>query len=127
MHTLRAPFTGFAALGAAALVAAVPAATPAAAVDTGFATFAPGEKTSSASIDYEIWNEATQNLVISMGPSLRQTPGRPPAGFGTLRQYGHTSRYRLEGSRVSFSFLDETIRSNIANYRQDLQAIADKV
>jgi hypothetical protein len=62
-----------------------------------------------------------------MGPSLRQTAGSPPPGFGTRRQYGHTSRYRLEGSRVTFSFLDQEIIGNLAQYRQDLQAIGSKV
>jgi len=62
-----------------------------------------------------------------MGPSLRQTAGRPPAGFGTRRQYGHTSRYRLEGSRVTFSFLNKEIIANLADYRQNLQAIGSQV
>ncbi|MEO0590565.1 MAG: DUF547 domain-containing protein [Pseudomonadota bacterium] len=127
MRTLRAPLTGFGAVAATALAAALASTSPAAAVDTGFATFAPAEKSSSASIDYDVWNEAVQNIVISMGPSLRQTAGRPPAGYGSRRQYGHTSRYRLEGSRVTFSFLDATIIGNLAQYRQDLQATADKV
>jgi hypothetical protein len=116
------------ALGAGLLVA-----TPAAAqnasrnTDPAFATFAPRAKASADTIDYEVWNEAMKNIVISMGPSLRQTAGSPPPGFGTRRQYGHTSRYRLEGSRVTFSFLDQEIIGNLAQYRQDLQAIGSKV
>ncbi|MEO0870948.1 MAG: DUF547 domain-containing protein [Pseudomonadota bacterium] len=124
---MRAPLTGFGSVSATALAAALAITAPAAAVDTSFATFVPGEQASSASIDYDVWNEAMQNLVISMGPSLRQSAGLPPAGYGSRRQYGHTSRYRLEGSRVTFSFLDETIIGNLAQYRQDLQATADKV
>ncbi|MDJ0979736.1 MAG: DUF547 domain-containing protein [Erythrobacter sp.] len=94
---------------------------------TPFATFAPGAATNTNSIDYDVWDEAVKKIVISMGPSLRQTAGRPPDGYGTRRVYGHTSRYRLEGSRVTFSFLDATIIGNLAQYRQDLQMVGDKV
>ncbi|MEM9310989.1 MAG: DUF547 domain-containing protein [Pseudomonadota bacterium] len=124
MPSLRAPIASLTAISAAVLAATVPAAAQGA---EPFATFAPTAKSSSASIDYDVWNEAVQNIVISMGPSLRQTAGRPPDGFGTRRVYGHTSRYRLEGSRVTFSFLDKTIIGNLAEYRQELQATADKV
>ncbi|MEM1194468.1 MAG: DUF547 domain-containing protein [Pseudomonadota bacterium] len=124
MPSLRVPYVSLAAISAAILSATVPASAQGA---EPFATFAPTQKSSSASIDYDVWNEAVQNIVISMGPSLRQTAGRPPEGFGTRRVYGHTSRYRLEGTRVTFSFLDKTIIGNLAQYRQDLQATPDKV
>ncbi|MEM6857930.1 MAG: DUF547 domain-containing protein [Pseudomonadota bacterium] len=124
---IRAPLTGFGGLAATAVAGALATASPAAAVDTNFATFVPGEQASAASIDYDVWNEAMQNIVISMGPSLRQSAGLPPTGYGSRRQYGHTSRYRLEGSRVTFSFLDATIIGNLAQFRQELQATADRV
>lgn len=125
MPIVRAPLSRSTALVAALLASTIPASVNAAA--TGFETFTPAAQTNTSSIDYDVWNEAVQNIVISMGPSLRETPGRPPSGFGTRLVYGHTSRYRLEGSRVSFSFLDETIRSNLANFRQELQATAERV
>ena len=78
-------------------------------------------------IDYSIWDEALDNLVISMGPSLRQTAGTPRQSFGTRRQYGHTSRYRLEGTRIMFSFLDTDIIESFGIYRRDLEETADKV
>ena len=117
------------AIAATALSFAAPAAaeTAQARPDARYATFTPASATNPNSIDYDVWNEAVQNIVVSMGPSLRQTAGRPPASYGTRRQYGHTSRYRLEGTRVAFSFLDDTIRTNIADYRQNLQAIPGKV
>lgn len=124
MSSLRAPYASLAAISAAVLAATVPASAQGA---EPFATFAPTKKSSSASIDYDVWNEAVQNIVISMGPSLRQAAGRPQEGFGTRRVYGHTSRYRLEGTRVTFSFLDKTIIGNLAQYRQELQATPDKV
>ncbi len=114
-------------IAGAALSSATPAiaSTPAAAAS--FSTFTPTASTNSNTIDYDVWDEAVKNIVVSMGPSLRQTAGRAPESYGTRRQYGHTSRYRLEGTRVTFSFLDKEILGNLAQYRQDLQSIADKV
>ncbi|MEO0418583.1 MAG: DUF547 domain-containing protein [Pseudomonadota bacterium] len=129
MRLLPATSTSLAAIAAAAVGLAAPASaeTAQARPDVNYSTFTPTSNTNPNTIDYDVWNEAVQNIVVSMGPSLRETAGRPPASYGTRRQYGHTSRYRLEGTRVAFSFLDDTIRTNIADYRQNLQAIPGKV
>ena len=95
--------------------------------DPRFETFTPTNAPIDHTIDYSIWDEAMKNLVISMGPSLRETAGAPPSSFGTRRQYGHVSRYRLEGSRIMFSFLDADIISSFTEYRQDLERTADLV
>ncbi|EAQ27896.1 hypothetical protein NAP1_09887 [Erythrobacter sp. NAP1] len=116
-------------LAASALAfTAVPATAQAQpAADPQFETFAPQGAPIDHTIDYSIWDEAMKNLVISMGPSLRETAGSPPQSFGTRRQYGHTSRYRLEGSRIMFSFLDADIRASFTEYRRDLESVADQV
>lgn len=109
---------------------AVPAAaqdTVSAASDAQFSTFVPSNSPNNDGIDYSIWDEAMKNLVVSMGPSLRQGAPRPAAGFGSRRQYGHVSRYRLEGTRLMFSFLDSNVISSFTEYRKDLEATADKV
>ncbi|BDI61821.1 DUF547 domain-containing protein [Qipengyuania nanhaisediminis] len=95
--------------------------------DDRFATFAPAGEPIDHRIDYGIWDEAMRNLVISMGPSLRQSAGRPDPGFGTRRQYGHVSRYRLEGTRIMFSFLDADIIASFSEYRRDLESVAESV
>jgi hypothetical protein len=92
-----------------------------------FATFAPSGTPNSDKIDYSIWDEAMKNLVVSMGPSLRESAPRPDASLGTRRQYGHVSRYRLEGTRVMFSFLDADVISSFSEYRKDLENTADIV
>lgn len=92
-----------------------------------FATFAPKANPIVHTIDYSIWDEAMKYLVISMGPSTRESAGRPEPGFGSRRQYGHVSRYRLEGTRVMFSFLDRNIINSFTEYRRDLEATADKL
>ena len=97
------------------------------AADPQFETFAPTGEPIRHSIDYSIWDEAMENLVISMGPSLRQGAGRPDGSFGTRRQYGHVSRYRLEGTRIMFSFLDSDVRASFTEYRRDLESVADQV
>jgi len=95
--------------------------------DREYRTFIPGDDPNEDSIDYSIWTEAMKNLVVSMGPSLRQGAGRPDPSFGTRRQYGHVSRYRLEGSRVMFSFLDDKVIDSFTEYRRDLEATAEKI
>ena len=103
-------------LGVASALAlgAAPALAQDSSAEAQFATFTPTNNPNNDGIDYSIWDEAMKNLVISMGPSLRETAGRPDPSFGTRRQYGHVSRYRLEGTRIMFSFLDSDV---IASFR----------
>ncbi|GMN03070.1 DUF547 domain-containing protein [Erythrobacter sp. MTPC3] len=117
----------FTAASAFALLSAPAYAQDTASVDPITAAFTPSTAPNDHRIDYSIWDEAMKNLVISMGPSLRQTAGRPDQSFGSRRQYGHVSRYRLEGSRIMFSFLDADVRASFGEYRRDLEATADKV
>ncbi|QUL37943.1 DUF547 domain-containing protein [Erythrobacter sp. JK5] len=113
-------------LGASTLAMATPAIAEAA-VDPQFATFTPSANPNNDTVDYSIWDEAMKNLVVSMGPSLRESAGRPDPSYGTRRQYGHVSRYRLEGSRVMFSFLNPEIRSSFTEYRKDLESTASQI
>ena len=106
------------ALAFAAAPAAAQTATPAgnsAASDDFYSTFTPSDAPNKDKIDYSIWDEAMKNLVVSMGPSLRQSAGTPPPSFGTRRIYGHQSRFRLEGTRLMFSFFDNDIRKASLN------------
>jgi hypothetical protein len=88
-----------------------------------FAVFTPSDNPVRNRIDYEIWDEAMNYLVFRMGRSLRQTPGTPNPGLGSRRIYGHDSRYRLEGNRVMFSFLDQEVIDSFTEYRQDLERV----
>ena len=92
-----------------------------------FAIFAPRGAPIKHTIDYSIWTEAMQALVLSMGPSLRKTAGEPPKTFNTRRQFGPVSRYRLEGSMLTFRFFDRDVIESFTEYRRDLEATADKV
>ena len=114
-------------LAGVALALAVPAHAQTPLSDGALATFAPSQSPNNDKIDYSIWDEAMKNIVISMGPSLREGAGRPDPSFGTRRQYGHVSRYRLEGTRVMFSFLDADVIASFTEYRKDLEKTADIV
>jgi hypothetical protein len=91
------------------------------------ARFAPSLTPNNDKIDYSIWDEAMKAIVVSMGPSLREGAPRPEPSFGTRRQYGHVSRYRLEGTRVTFSFLDSKVIASFTEYREDLENTASVV
>ena len=114
-------------LAGALLITAVPAHAEAPLTEADVARFAPSLTPNNDKIDYSIWDEAVKNIVISMGPSLRQGAPRPDPSFGTRRQYGHVSRYRLEGTRVMFSFLDADVIASFTEYRQDLENTANIV
>lgn len=113
------------AIFAGAMLAAVaPAAAQTPLSEAELATFVPSQNPNNDKIDYSIWDEAMKNIVVSMGPSLRESAPRPNPSFGTRRQYGHVSRYRLEGTRVMFSFLDRNVIASFTEYRKDLENTA---
>lgn len=114
-------------LAGALLITAVPAHAGAPLSDAELARFVPSLNPNNDKIDYSIWDEAMKNIVISMGPSLREGAPRPDPSFGTRRQYGHVSRYRLEGTRVTFSFLEKDVIASFTEYRQDLENTANIV
>ncbi|KWV91998.1 DUF547 domain-containing protein [Erythrobacter sp. YT30] len=92
-----------------------------------FAQFAPAKDQRDHRIDYQHWDEALGFMVIPMGPSLRDAAPRVSAPTGTRIIYGHRSRYRLEGNRVAFSFLDADIRSALTEYREDLERVGTQL
>lgn len=114
-------------LAATILALAAPAHASSPLGEAQLATFAPSNTPNNDKIDYSIWDEAMKNIVISMGPSLRESAPRPDPSFGSRRQYGHVSRYRLEGTRVMFSFLDADVIASFTEYRKDLENTADIV
>jgi hypothetical protein len=114
-------------LAGAMLTGAAPAAAQTPLGEAELATFAPSKTPNNDKIDYSIWDEAMKNIVVSMGPSLRESAPRPEPSLGSRRQYGHVSRYRLEGSRVMFSFLDSDVIASFTEYRKDLENTANIV
>ncbi|MAY19377.1 MAG: DUF547 domain-containing protein [Erythrobacteraceae bacterium] len=128
--TIRHALAGLAVL--AALPSTAAAQDTEAAAQTGeaanpFAIFTPTDTPIRHRIDYGIWDYALKNIVISMGPSSRSRPYAQPEPLGTRLRQGHNSRYRLEGSMVTFSsFENETIES-FAEYRRDLESVGDKL
>jgi hypothetical protein len=112
---------------AGVLALAAPAAANSPLSERELATFTPSLTPNNDGIDYSIWDEAMKNIVISMGPSLRESAPRPDPSFGSRRQYGHVSRYRLEGTRVMFSFLDANVIASFTEYRKDLENTANIV
>ena len=115
------------AITAPALAQSTPAATNTSVAAAQFARFTPAKAPKPHRIDYSIWDEALKSIVISMGPSLRKTATTGTQGLGSRRRYGSNSRYRLEGTRVMFSFLQDDVKATFTEYRQDLQNTADLV
>lgn len=93
----------------------------------GFDLLAPQEQRSNTRLDYTVLSEALNGTVIYLGPSHRRVMSRPAPKVGTRIVSGHTAPYRLEGSRVSFSFLSEEYLEELTAYRQDLERIATQI
>lgn len=92
-----------------------------------FERFVPKAAALQTSLDYSVWDEALRYIVFRMGRSSREAAPSVDPGLGTRRTWGHTSRYRLEGNRVIFSFLERDIIDSLSAYRADLESIADQV
>ena len=110
---------------AASPVLGQPTAASAYGTDEAFATFTPHDDRIVHRIDYSIWTEALRNFVVSMGPPLRKMPWSKAGTLGTRSRHGHNSMYRLEGSMIGFSFMNDEVRDSFTEYREDLQRVAD--
>ena len=131
----RSPRLFFLAASIPVIALALPAAANAqgtataerAVADDPFAIFIPTREPIRHRIDYEIYDFALKNIVISMGPSTRSRPYAETGPTNTRIRQGHNSRYRLEGSMVGFSFLDTEAIESFAEYRRDLESVGDSL
>lgn len=99
----------------------------AATVQGSIAQFTPRPDGSRTRLDYAVWDEALDFFVLRMGRSTREgAPSVAPAP-GTRRTYGHNSRYRMEGNRVVFSYLEPEIIASLSEYRADLERIGSEI
>jgi len=93
--------------------------------DNRLAIFTPTSDPVRHKIDYEIWDWALKNMLISMGPSTRQGAPSPVPQTGSRLIRGLQSRYRLEGSLVMFRFFDKKVIESFTEYRQDLERVVE--
>lgn len=92
-----------------------------------YSIFIPLTQTNSSKIDYGVWDVALRNIVLRLGQSIRMRAKRPDPLVGTRILKGHKSAYRLEGSRVTFSYLNDEYREGLTEYRKDLERVANQV
>lgn len=93
---------------------------------SGFERFVPRPE-KQTSLDYSIWQDALQYMVLRMGLSTRDGAGRPDPSLGTRFVWGHKSRVRMEGNRIPFSLMDEAAIATFTEYRQDLEQIGTQI
>lgn len=91
--------------------------------DERLAVFTPTTDPVRHRIDYEIWDFALKNIVVSMGPSNRKVARRPDPVVGSRINQRPSSRYRLEGSLGLFRFFDKDVIASFTEYRQDLERV----
>ncbi len=98
--------------------------------DARFAIFTPTQDRLDHRIDYGIWDFALKQLVVTMGPSLRERPiilANASFASGSRVRAGHKSRYRVEGSMFAFSLLDGEAIASFTEYRRDLERVAGEL
>ncbi|QIQ85346.1 DUF547 domain-containing protein [Erythrobacter sp.] len=130
MQRLTAPILALAAALVAPPALARGEEAPVASADQGsdrYATFVPKAERRQHRIDYSVWTEALAAFVVDMGPPLRKMPTPTVGTLGTNMRIGHNSIYRLDGSMVGFSLMDGEVIANIAQYRRDLEKVADEL
>lgn len=92
-----------------------------------YSRFAPEPQRNRTRLDYGIWDDALNQVVVDFGPSHRDRASYPHADVGSRIVRGHTSPYRLEGSRVTFAYLKNSYKSALTKYRVDLQTVAGEI
>jgi len=108
-------------------VANVATMTAPSAATGSIANFIPQQQTRNTRLDYGVLNDALYYSVLPLGPSARRHMGRTQPNTGSRRLTGHRSRYRLEGSRISFSLLNDDYKSALTDYQKDLERIGSEL
>lgn len=91
-----------------------------------FTKFKP-QPQNKTQINYDIWNGLLEEMVLYTGPSTRKRMSRPQAVTGSKLVNGHISAYRLEGNRIPYSEMKPIFKSNITEYRKDLERIGTEI
>ncbi|GAB5349865.1 DUF547 domain-containing protein [Alteriqipengyuania sp. 357] len=99
----------------------------ASATEAEFDRFAPARQTTNTRLDWSFYDKALDWFVLYMGPSLRKSAPRIQPIIGTRVRYGHESRYRMEGNRVAFEYIEEDELSALAEYRRGLEQIGTEL
>lgn len=123
------PIACAAVIALTAPVQAMPPAPPAPdeAVQGSLAVFTPRPDGRDHRLDYSVWTEALRFYVVSMGRPLRKMPIGDANATGTRMKIGPTSMYRTDGSMIGYALIHPEVMANIARYRRELEAVADKL
>lgn len=92
-----------------------------------FARFVPRVTDTEHQIDYANWGEVLSRIVVGLGPSLRTGAPRPESFTSTRMLKGHTSRLRLEGSRVAYNLFGEGFAAALTDYRRELERVGTEL
>lgn len=94
----------------------------------GFDHFATYSETQFMQLlDFSVWDNILDNLVIYGGPVDRKYAGHVHALTGTRVKWGHRSAYRLEGNKVPFNYLSDDMKQALSFHREELIAYIETV
>lgn len=93
-------------------------------IKNDFYRFTPKPTSTSKKLDYSILDQALADVVVDLGPSTRIWQRKPDPETGSRIVTGHKSAFRLEGKRLTFSYLNDEYRASLTEYRKDLEQIA---
>lgn len=90
----------------------------------GFSQFVPQSTNNRRKLDYTVFDDILNDVIVDLGPSTRIWQRKPDSAIGTRIVTGHKSPLRLEGRRVTFSVFNDEFNEGLTAYRQDLEQIA---
>ena len=95
--------------------------------DNAIEQFVPRPSGVDTAFEYSFLDTALEFMVLRMWPSTRDGSRQPDPIVGSRINWGHTSRYRLEGNRIVFSMLGEKDITPLTEYRQDLERLGSEI
>ncbi|MEO1013845.1 MAG: DUF547 domain-containing protein [Pseudomonadota bacterium] len=91
-----------------------------------FPQFATAPAAPKYGFGFDAIDALIRRYVLDLGPSDRVAPAAPIPRTGSRIQKGHSSDYRLEGSRVPFALFEEADVAAWASARRSLEALGNQ-
>lgn len=84
----------------------------------------PSKKTQ---IGYGAWSSLLGDIILFMGPSTRTPFKAPPRETGSRISRTHNSPFRLEGNKVLYPHMRNSVKEAVRDYATELEAVGNRI
>lgn len=81
----------------------------------------------SIRLDFDAWDFMLSETVLYMGPSTRTPASRKTPEVGSRLPRGNRSRLRLEGNKVLYTLMQDSIKSELESYATELEVLGNRL